>query len=289
MKKTTKKVAVTASQVVKKGVRAEPVEYDHDEGKRALDRLAPEIDAIPESEVQAVRVDVQAALLSCLAVAGFVRTPEVYAQFARLPKEHFELGAVDSLGETCIATMASIKAARDAGVLEGEVAIPDEIAQEAAAVEGRMQKVCEYLLSDDPEIRGLLDDLRPGTGYRDLANDLIGYAEIYEARPAVVRRDPKNYRPGDLARAKTLARMIMKAMSKKRSHQERDASATYARCWTLLLKRYEEVRSAGLWLFRKDPAKDKRFPSLFAAGRPNGGRPRKQPVEPGPDAPAPVQ
>jgi hypothetical protein len=35
------------------------------------------------------------------------------------------------------------------------------------------------------------------------------------------------------------------------------------------------VRETGLWLFRKDPHAKRCFPSLFTAGQPNGGRPRK--------------
>ena len=39
------------------------------------------------------------------------------------------------------------------------------------------------------------------------------------------------------------------------------------RAWTLLVHRYAEVRATGLWLFRRDPLCDRRFPSLFAASR----------------------
>ena len=49
--------------------------------------------------------------------------------------------------------------------------------------------------------------LRPGTGYNDLANDLLGYASIYEthkADMAALTADP-NYKATDLADAKDLA------------------------------------------------------------------------------------
>ena len=56
----------------------------------------------------------------------------------------------------------------------------------------------------------------------------------------------------------------------------------------MLEKSYDEVRATGLWLFRKDPSRDLRFPSLYAAARPNVGRPRKQTVSaPEPDATGP--
>ncbi|AGP38432.1 hypothetical protein [Sorangium cellulosum] len=36
------------------------------------------------------------------------------------------------------------------------------------------------------------------------------------------------------------------------------------------------MRAAGLWLWRKNARAQERFPSLFAAGRPNVGRSRKE-------------
>jgi len=279
--KNTKGV-VKPSQSSKNAANAEPVGYDHDEGRTALAALQPELEKIKDTELITIRVDVETALLACLAVAGYAQSPGVHAQFARLPKEHFDMAAVDGLGQACSAALFALKAAKKSGVLESEAIIPAEIANEAAEVEGRMQPVCEYLLSDDPEIRPVLDQLRPGTGHRDLANDLIGYAEIYESRHDVVSRDPKHFRPGDAARAKVLAKAILKAISASMSHDEREAYLAYVRSWTLVYRRYEEVRAAGLWLFRADAAKDARFPSLFAVARPNGGRPRKQPAAPAP-------
>jgi Mn-containing catalase len=44
--------------------------------------------------------------------------------------------------------------------MESEAKVSDEIAFEAAQVEARMQTVCEYNLSDDPEISDILAHLR---------------------------------------------------------------------------------------------------------------------------------
>ena len=69
------------------------------------------------------------------------------------------------------------------------------------------------------------------------------------------------------------------------------ASAWYRGALTIREKYYAKVRSTGLWLFRKDPSRDQRFPSLYAAARPNAGRPRKQAgaaLEPGVQSPQPA-
>ena len=157
------------------------------------------------------------------------------------------------------------------------------------------QTVCEYLLGDDPEIGPELDRLRPGSGHRDLLGDLKGYIRVYELRSSVVKTDPKNYRPGDLRRAQELVAQLGQALSDGMTPRAREAHDTFARCWTLLQRSYREVREAGLWLFRDDPLRDQRFPSLFAAARPNVGRPRRpraadtpsSPASPTPDAATP--
>ena len=55
-----------------------------------------------------------------------------------------------------------------------------------------------------------------------------------------------------------------------------------ARAWTLLATHYEEVRAAGLFLFRSDDG-DARFPSVVTAGRAAA----KRAPAPAPTAPPP--
>ena len=188
------------------------------------------------------------------------------------------MACVTGLESACFATLYALAEARAAGALESEALIAPEVAAEAAELEARMQALCEYHFGDDPEIRPELDRLRPGVGHRDLANDLLGYARIYELRAAVVKADSKYHRATDAARARELAGLFIQALSAASTPRARAAFAAYARAWTVLSRRYEEVRAAGLWLFRADATREDRFPSLFVAGRPSVGRPKKAPV-----------
>ncbi|MEZ4298991.1 MAG: hypothetical protein R3B70_28845 [Polyangiaceae bacterium] len=254
-----------------------PPVYSPAAGKKALAALGPEMAAISDAALGNLRLDVEAATFAALGVAGFVGAPEVKARFLALPDTEFDKVCVTGLESACFATLYAIAEARAAGALETEARIPPELAAEAAEVEGRMQALCEYYFSDDPEIRPELDRLRPGVGHRDLANDLLGYARIYEKRAAAVKVDTRYYRPGDAARAKELAGLFIQALSAASTPRAREAFATYARAWTILSRRYDEVRAAGLWLFRKEAAREERFPSLFVAGRGNVGRPKRAP------------
>ncbi len=253
----------------------EPPAYHPDAGKSALLALTAELDALTESDFVTVKLDVEAATYAALGVAGFIADPEVHARFARLPKEEIDQARVDGFQAACFATLYALGEARSAGALATEIKVPTDIAAEADEVEKRMQAVCEYLLGDDAEIKPELDRLRPGTGNRDVANDLLGYARIYELRSAVVKTDPKHYRAGDAAKARELAGKIIQALSAAMTPKARLAYDRYVRAWTWLNRCYDEVRPAGLWLYRKDPHGEQRFPSLFAAARPNVGRPRK--------------
>lgn len=252
-----------------------PPVYDPAAGKQALEALGAELAALGDAEIGNLRVDVEAATYAALGVAGFIGAPEVKARFERLPPEEFDMTAVSGLGTACFATLYALAEARAAGALESEARIAPEVAAEAAEVEARMQALCEYQLQDDPEIRPELDRLRPGVGHRDLANDLLGYARIYDLRADLVKGDQKHYRPTDAARARELAGKLIQALSAAMTPRARAAYDSYSRAWALLRRRYDEVRAAGLWLFRADAARDERFPSLFAAARPNGGRPKK--------------
>jgi hypothetical protein len=253
----------------------EPPAYHPDAGKKALLALTADLDALAEGDFVTIKLDVEAATYAALSVAGFLAAPEVHARFASLPKKEFDLLCVDGFQPACFATLYALGEARAAGALETEVKVPAAIVTEAEEVEKRMQAVCEYLFGDDPELIPELDRLRPGTGSRDVANDLLGYARLYDLRAAVVMTDKKNYRPGDAEKARELAGKIIQGLSAAMTPRARAAYDRYVRAWTLLSRRYEEVRPAGLWLYRKDPKGEQRFPSLFAAARPRVGRPRK--------------
>lgn len=275
-KKNTSKSPVYTQPAGKPGQTSEyaPPVYSPAAGIEALEALESELVNIPDADLGNLRVDVEAATYAALGVAGFVAAPEVNARFAKLPKDEFDMTSVTGLEGACFATLYALFEARSAGALESEARIAPEIVAEATEIESRMQALCEYHFADDTEIRPELDRLRPGVGHRDLANDLLGYARIYDLRASAVKADSKYYRAADAGRARELAGIFIQALSAASTPRARAAYTKYARAWTVLSRRYEEVRAAGLWLFRADATREDRFPSLFAAGR-SAGRPKK--------------
>jgi hypothetical protein len=76
--------------------------------------------------------------------------------------------------------------------------------------------------------------------YLDRADDLIGYAKIYEAKHAVVAKDTK-YKPTHVADARRLAGEIIAALSNTMSPKAREEYDLLRRAWTLLSKMYVEL------------------------------------------------
>jgi hypothetical protein len=108
----------------------------------------------------------------------------------------------------------------------------------------------------------------------DRACDLLGYADIYQAKRDIISADPVHYKPADLADARRLAAQILSALGTAMSPQAREAYDRVQRAWTLAKPLYFEVRELGLRFLRYDPQREARFPSLYVVGRTDQGRKR---------------
>lgn len=257
----------SAQSSKKQKLPAAPSPYSPALGKKALESLAPRLNAMKPSELVTTRIDIETATLAALRVAGYALSEAEYPRFAGLPAEEFDIAHLDGLAEACYAVLFALGEVKAERALETTAKLPAALMNEALLVEARMQELCEYYFKADPELGPEVARLSPGSGHRDLAGDLLGYARIYEKRPEVVAADPKNYRASDLADARRLAGEILGALGGSLSPSGQRAFDAYVRAWTWLNATYDEVRSTGLWLHRRDPKKDELFPSLFAVGR----------------------
>ena len=252
------------------GLEVQPPQYDPTTGQTAFGTLAPNRAAIPASKIVVARVDVQAAALVALGAYGFLTQATVL---------HAQLQALDSAGLFLMSTLTDLETAAFAalyafsqvetvGAFTTAAIVPPTLAAQASAVEKRMKARCEYVFSNDPTVRPLLDMLRPGTGYSDLANDLLGYASIYAAHKTQIEatNDP-NYVATDVADAETYAGQLLACLSAAMGPTTRAAFDDLQASWTLLLEIYAEVRTVALALMRFDAKASARFPSLTSAAR----------------------
>ena len=261
--------------------KSEPEKPDPAKNAAAWKRLQARLRALPAQQLRRVNINVEAVALAVLGVAQRVTEKKLHLRFKSLPAEEFDIAHVNDLADVARAALHAAREAEKLSALATEVTVPLELASEADEVEARMQACAEYHLGDDPEIVPLLDLYRPGTGHRDKANDLLGYADIYDRRASVVEKDTKNYRPGDRDRAIEIAEQIQRHIADSLSPAQRQAMDDLIRARTLLEQEYDEVREAGRWLERKNPKRDERYPNFYAAGRTRqGGRPKKSKTSP---------
>lgn len=260
-------------------LKIKPHAYDPAAAKAALDTLRPRLRALAADKLAIPRLDVRAAALAALNVHGFVtQHAALRARFEKLHEAgELDIASIDGLKDAAFVVLLAHAQAEEAGAFATDVKVPAAVVEEAMGVERRMQELLEYKFKKDPQVAPLLAVLRPGTGYRDLAADLLGYAEIYERHAKEVASDTTNYRPTDAADAQRLAGEILSSLSASMSPKAREAYELLQRAWLHLREVYFEVSEAGRWLLRYDPRRDERFPSLFAAGRPGSGRPPKKP------------
>lgn len=269
------------------GFGAEPATFDVAAAEAYEAAYADRLRAIAPDRIRILRLDADAVCGAALAVYSLTQAPPLLARYKAIADAgSFALANLDHLKALSFIVLDTRRRAAGAGAFASSAKVPAALDEESAQVETRMEKVSEHHLWDDPEVGPMVRSLHPGTSYQDRAYDLLGYADIYALRPAVVSTDATHYRASDVADARRLAGQILAALSSAMSPQARSWYDTSQRAWTLLEPIYNEVRDLGLWLLRSDPLRHQRFPSLYVVGRASTGRRKAKGDEAAKPAPA---
>lgn len=277
MPKTTRKPGRTATVMTQ------------DEGEQAIAALQPELERLTRPELVPVRVDMQRASAFAHSVAVRDSTSprvERLMKFARqddLPEDFLE-----RVREIALATWyARLRQQRASAVASGAV-VPVNVVRDAQTVRGRMLRALEYYFEDDATLAARLADIRSGSGLQDLANDLTSLAEIY-VEPSVrdvLAQDTKHYHADDPATARQLAKAIFSGLGLQADGEAAHWGDLAQRAWTLLFRAYEDLRSLGQFVFRRDEDVSLTYPSLVSAIRsPGSPSTVEEPPEPDPDPP----
>jgi hypothetical protein len=240
--------------------------FDEASAKVAFEKLLPRMEQLPKDGLQAPNTSVDAAAIVALGIARELDEKQVRSRFALLPPELFDIAALDDLESAALATWYASTRLLAANAQSSEAKLPVDLVNEATATKARMLKVCDYHFDLSTPLGLEIADIRVGTGYRDLAQDLSRLAKIYRDQKKQLENDKVHYRPKDAATADELAHRILEELSASRSGEQKLWAERVHRAWTLLLGLYNEVTCTGAWLLRRDGGKD-RFPSLVTAGR----------------------
>lgn len=262
-----------AKKTAPKNTPTPPVHVDAEAAQAAFHAVLPRIEALSEDAIVQVTVDLQDVAIKVLAVAAFLAEKEPTARFGLLHPEVFNPQHLADLKPFALAAAHAYDMLQSARAQSTEAKLPVQLADNAGKVKARMLKCADYHFEDDPVLGKEIQDIRIGTGYRDLASDLNRLAKLYDDQKAAIEHDKKHYRPGDAAEAKKLAATILRELGNAQSAEEQKWTGFNARVWTLLRTAYDEVQWAGQFLYRAASPEEK-FPSLFA-----GGRRAKKPTE----------
>lgn len=263
-----------AKKATPKNPPTPPVHVDAEAAQAAFQAVVPRIKALSEDAVLQVTVDLQDVAIKVLAVAAFAAERDTSARFGLLHQELFNPQHLADLRPFGLAAAYAFDMLQSARAQATEAKLPVPLADTASKHKGRMLKCADYHFEDDPVLGKEIQDIRLGTGYRDLASDLNRLAKLYDDNTAALEHDKKHYRPGDAADAKALAAKILHELGVAQSAEEKKWTDINARIWTLLRTAYDEVQWAGQFLFRAASPEEK-FPSLFSGG----GRRAKKPTE----------
>jgi hypothetical protein len=234
-------------------------------GKADLTRFMPRILAVPYERAVLPRIDIAAAAIYAVSIGRQVKQPELYARFASLPAREFDLRHIDDLEALARATWYARVEQDTAAASTREAKLPIDLVDQATAVKERMLKCTAYYFDGTP-LQKEVDDIRSGTGYRDLASDLSRLARLYVDHAAALSGDTKNYRATDAADAARLAGRIIEELGAAGTAEERRRADITARVWVLLLEVYGEVADTGRWLLRHEGG-ETRFVSLHTVAR----------------------
>ena len=259
-------------------------------GQAAYDAIQPLLATLDDDELMPINIDMGAAAIGAIGAAERAREPTLLARFQSLPASELDpeqIALLVTLGWATLHVVMRTQQARG----QSRTMLPPALVESAVELETRMRVCCEYHLGDHPEVASELARLRPGQGYRDLAGDLLGYAEIYRRYREVLSLDVKHYRDTDEPEAVHTAEEIYLLLGEVATAEPQITSIEARRVWTLLVRTYDDVAATGRWLLRREPSRAERlFPSLFTLGRPSrrGSPGEPEPViEPAPEPPAP--
>lgn len=243
-------------------------EQPHIDEKRALElfeEAKTELQSLARDDLEPVRIDLLRAVYTSVQVSKTAQADKPL--FDRTFRES-PAGMVDRLERDAFVLWSAETQYRRLETEERgtERRPPTELLEQCR--EGRQQllEAAAYVFRRDDALRALLSDIRRGSGYLDLADDLKRLAELFtahwpeaEGRSDVVR--------ADVDRAAALASRLLDTIATPLAKQVSTWADMRVRAWTRLARTYEELRAAAAYVHRHDPARLAQYPSLFTFPR----------------------
>jgi hypothetical protein len=257
----------STTEITSKLNQPQPTDYTA-AGETAFATTEPMLVAMPRDSLLLVNIDVQIAAITALAVARSIDADAgLRARFEGLAKiKEFDLAKLNGLATVALATWFARHMYLLASATRTEAQLPASVVEVASSLKNRMMRVVDYHLGDHAVAGPIVTAIRAGTGYLDLANDLVALARLYKKYLPLLEHDKKDYQAADETLAAQTGDQIINLLGGSTPEQRKWADLQ-ARAWSRLSADYDEVSAAGRYLKRNDDDLETAFPSLIAASR----------------------
>lgn len=226
---------------------------DDDVNEKAFLEVKDLIAAVPEDKTGAINIDLGDAANAGLVLVDRARKGDRETVLAKLAPAFIEAGLVAKLEKLCRACLYIA----DHGATESATAettmVDVVVADKATATKRRMLKTIEYVLESSTSVMQEVASIKLGTGYLDLASDLVRLAKLYEVHQKALSADTINYRASDLAEARNLAEEVRKQHRASKS-RDSELGALRPKAMHLLGFLFDEVKDAARFAFRHQPS-----------------------------------
>jgi hypothetical protein len=240
-----------------------PAEFIGSEEK--LEAVRPKLDAIKEEEVRWFKLNVLSTVTSA------IRVWQSYSADKPLFAKTFTAEGFDAAGLSDLPLR--IGALWYSDVLLGQVmkptrTLPGEIINEAKPLHAKLAAAALYLFKNDPTLGPQVMSIREGSGYLDMAGDLVRYASLFTSLWNAVQ-NRCDITESDLKSEKRLSPIMLEGLTAvpakelEARRDLRDRAAEY------LCRGVEEIRDAATYVFRKKPSRLSQYPSLYSSRGPS--------------------
>ncbi|HEU4406909.1 MAG TPA: hypothetical protein VFS43_16700 [Polyangiaceae bacterium] len=244
--------------------------FDLREARRAYESCRGEFEALALADLLVVRTDLQKMAMTVLTLVGRDSAPERRAVFERYAAQgNYDLTLFDRLPTLSLAAWYVRRKQQQALFGASGAAVSKEEVALAYEVRGRMLGVLQHWHGDRHDVAVDLAQVREGSGYQDLANDLDSLAEMYrrdDLRP-LLEHDVKHYRASDADEALRLAAILATSLGIGGEGEAARLTGLARRAATLLVRGYEAHARCGRFFFGETEDVAETYPSLFAAVR----------------------
>ncbi len=262
--------------------------YDEAKAEKAWSSSADEARALADDALEPVNTNLASAAFQAMKTHEAASEPPTRARMQKLAPDEFDAGHIDRMKTYSWAALYVQRKSNRESANATRAQVPPEVIAAARSLRAGMLKVLDYNLGDDPAIASELTGIRAGTGHVDLADDLAELADLYAAHHALLALDGRRYDPKHASEARRLSDAIFTHLGASASVKQWIEAR--ARIFTLLKRSHAEVLAAATFLFRNEPTRLARFPSLYVPtskpSNPKSSAPAEAPAIPAEPAPA---